>query len=210
MNSKMVQGGLVGGLASDLIGGNPYSGAMDEYQDANQMLGNYLNQATSYLNPYYQAGTGALPQYQNALDNMKNPSEFYNQMMSGYQESPAAKFRQEQSVNSANARAAATGLSGSSNNLDDVSNITQGIIGQDQQQYFNNLMGINNNYMSGLGGLSNMGMGAAQGYGNLYSNFGNQQANMYDHMADAKYAKKQQDNNMLGDIAGSLASLMFL
>ena len=104
---SQAQGGL-GQLFGGLFGnsGAPFSDAMKQFQ-------NYYGQAQGYQNPFYQAGTGAIPQYQEWLQGMQNPSGFINNLMSKYQESPFAKFQQQQGVRTAQNMGSASGLTGS-------------------------------------------------------------------------------------------------
>jgi hypothetical protein len=75
------------------------------------------------------------------------------------------------------------------------------ISSKDQEKYFGNLTGINNNYMSGLQGLMGNGLNAAGQQGNLFSKL----AEMMGQGAYGKQSGKNQDwNNILGGLFGGL------
>lgn len=75
------QQGSIPAIISGIWGnaGKPYEEASDE-------INKYLPQAQGYLNPFVQAGQGAIPDFQNWLKGMKDPSGFINTLMGGYQE----------------------------------------------------------------------------------------------------------------------------
>jgi len=191
----------------DIFGGGQAQGYGDLNNYLHQGMGalnNYYNKAVGYENPYYQAGLNNLSRYQNALGQMADPSAYYNNVMSGYQESPGAKFQMQNATNAVNSRAAATGLNGSSNNLDDISKITQGITNQDQQQYFNNINNLHQQYLGGLGNLEGQGFQSANNLGNWALGMGGNLANLYGEMGQAQAgqdeARANADEGLLGTI----------
>ena len=99
-------GQLFGGLFGD--SGKPYQQAQNAYQP-------YFNQATQQQQPYSQAGQNALGPYQDMLKGMSDPSGFINHLMDGYQESPFAKYQQQQGMRAAQnmGLGSASGLTGS-------------------------------------------------------------------------------------------------
>lgn len=187
-------GSLFGGLYNDA--GAPYGQAMDQYQK-------WANQAQGYQNPFFQAGSGAIPQYQDWLKNMSNPSGFINNLMGQYQESPWAKFQQQQAVRSAQNMGSAAGLGGSTPLTQFAQQNAQNISSQDMNQWLQNVLGINTQYGSGLSGLMQGGQGAANSLTGLYSNLGQQ-------MGQAAYGQEAGDQSNFSNLLGgglSLASL---
>src|SRR6185295_2293555 len=97
-------GGLFGGLFGH--SDRPYEQAGQQYQK-------YGDLANNAQNPFYQAGTQATGNYQDWLQAQKNPSEFVNNLMGQYQESPYAQYQQQQAQRAGTNMASANGLSGS-------------------------------------------------------------------------------------------------
>src|ERR1700722_6720338 len=127
--SANMMGGGVGSLLSGLFNdsGAPYGAAMDQYQK-------FIDQAKQTQQPFYNAGTQAIPQYQDYLSKMQNPSGFVNNLMGQYQESPYAHQQQLQSQRAAQNFGSANGLSGSTPLMQqaqqNASNISSGDMNQ--------------------------------------------------------------------------------
>lgn len=190
------------GLASLLGGMFGNSGA--PYQDASNTLNQYAQQAQGYQNPFYNAGVGAINPYQHMLQGMSNPKDFYNNIMGGYSQSPGAQYQQQQGMRAAQNMGSASGLSGSTPLMQQAQQNAQGISSQDQQQYFNNIMGINQGAMNGYQNLMQGGQGAANNLTNMYSNLGNSQAQM-------AYNQGQGSNNdFMSMLSGGMQMLPYL
>lgn len=183
-------GGLVGGLFG---GKDPYKDAMKQYQQ-------YAGQAASYQNPFYQAGTGALPQYQNYLNKMSDPSQFINNLMGGYQESPYAKYQQDQAMRAAQNMGSASGLTGSTPLTQFAQQNASDISSADMDKWLQSVLGINTQYGAGLGGLLGMGQGAANQLSNIYGGLGQD-------MGQASYGSSMAHNKRMSDIFGGLGNL---
>jgi len=138
-------GGSIPGFLQYFFG---HSGA--PYEAANKAYTPFYNQAKEQQNPFYQAGTGAIPQFQDWLGQMKDPSGFINNLMGKYQESPFAKFQQQQGMRAAQNMGSATGLTGSTPLQMQAQQNAQNISSQDMNQWLQNVLGVNNNYGSGL------------------------------------------------------------
>lgn len=155
------------GWFEQLLGGGQrggYSAAEDAYkQQMQKAMGGY--------SPYLQAGTGALGQYQQSLAGMADPSAYYSNLMGGYQTSPGAQFQQEQMQKQIHNQMARRGLAGSGAETKSLMKYGQGLIGQDQQQYLHNLLGIGGQYRSGLQGLTGLGSQMQGQYGQMGQNY---------------------------------------
>lgn len=126
-----------------------------------------MREAQKYYEPYQQAGGAALGQYQTALGQIADPRARYEHLMSGYHESPAAKFQQEQMEERIRNMMGARGLAGSGAESKSLMKYGQGLISQDQEKYLKDLMGIGSQYRSGLRGLTGLGYGAAGQMGQI-------------------------------------------
>lgn len=194
------QYGLIPGLIGNWLGGSagdPYQSAMDQYRQ-------YEQKAMGMQNPFYQAGAGAIPQYQAWLAKMQDPTKFINQTMGQYQQSPWARFQTDQAMRANTNTASAAGLIGSTPYQQAGEQYARDISSQDMNQWLGNVMGVNNLYGQGLGGLMGGGQHAADAMTNFYGN-------MLNPMGDAAYGRTlgNQQNmwNMIGGI-GQMAGML--
>lgn len=188
-------GSLLGGMFGN--SGAPYGAAMDQYTK-------YLNQAKQTQNPFYQAGTAAIPQYQGWLDTMKNPSGFINTLMNQYQESPWAKYQQQQAVRAAQNLGSASGLTGSTALQQQAQQNAANISSADMQNWLQNVLGINTQFGAGTGNLVGAGQASANALTNLLGEYGK----MFGEQA---YNKEAAENNDFWNMIGggvSLASML--
>lgn len=186
----------MGGLGQFLGGmfgnsGAPYEDAMKQYQ-------RYANQAAQYQNPFFEAGKGAIPQFQDWLGGMKDPSGFINKLMGGYQESPYAHNMQQDAMRAAQNMGSASGLTGSTPLMQFAGQQAGNIASGDMNQWLGRVLGINSQYGQGLGSMMGMGQGAANALSGIYSNLGNQ-------MAEGAYGRRAgQQSDMWNMIGGGL------
>jgi len=189
-------GGLLGGLFGN--SGAPYEDAMKQYQQ-------WANQAQGVQNPFLQAGQGAIGDYQNWLGGMKDPSGFINNIMGQYQQSPYAKYLQNQSMRAGQNAASASGMMGSTPMMEQMQQNAGNIASGDMNQWLQNVLGINSQYGAGQAGLMGMGQNAANALTNMYGQMGQQ-------MGQAAYGQRAGQNQDLSNMIGGglqLAS-MFL
>jgi hypothetical protein len=179
---------------------NLFSNPSAPYQDASNAYSKYANMGANAMNPFMQGGSAEIPQYQAWLKSMSNPMQFQNNLMSQYQESPNAKFMQQQAIRSAQNAGSAEGTVGSSPyNLQvqqNASNISQ----QDMHNWMSNVLGLNTQYGSGLGNMMNMGEQGANSLLSLYGNEAGAQGN-------AAYGAAAAQNNNQGNIFSDIANL---
>lgn len=191
---NQAQGGL-GQLFGGLFGnsGAPYGDAMKQFE-------NYFGQARNAQNPFYQAGVGAIPQYQDWLGKMKDPTSFINTIMGNYQESPFAKFQQQQGIRAAQNFGSASGLTGSTPLMMQAQQNAQNISSQDMNQWLQNVLGVNTQYGQGVGNLMSGGQGAANNISNLLSQLGVL-------MGQGAYGQRAGQNQDTSNIIGGLLKL---
>lgn len=187
---------------SELFGGggnknNPANAAMP-----------YLNQipgATSpYMQPYYNAGTGALPSLQNQYGNLlENPGDVMNKIGQSYQQSPGLKFAIEQAMQGAGHAAAAGGMAGSPQHEQQNMQLSTNLANQDYGNYMQNALGL---YGAGLTGQQNLaGMGQHAGQ-SLMDMIAQTLASQGGYAYAGQAAKNQQRSGMLGNIFGALGA----
>lgn len=211
-------GSMMGGMNGfgSIIGGalnafnNPYDSSVNTLGDILGGFGKYKDEVSGNFNPYMQAGSGAIGTYQNALNQMQDPTKFMNNIMNQYQQSPWAKFQTQQGINAANNAGSASGMLGSGAEQKELADYAQNISSRDMQQYFNNAMGINNQYLGGYGHLMDNGLNANNMYSNFLNGLMNSQANVAGAKAQAQSMQGQTENQGWGDMLGGAASLAAL
>lgn len=153
--------GLWDSISNGLSGGGKGDAAAG-YDNANQYLDPYRKGGATDYNNYrdYTQRTGQNLQpfegagsYQYGQIN-QSPTDYYNHIMQGYDESPQAKYEQEQAMRAANNGGAASGMLGSGAYTKAVQQNAADISGRDQQRYFGNVQGANNMQMGYLQNLN--------------------------------------------------------
>lgn len=200
MNPALFGGGL-GTMMGGLFGnsGAPYSSAMDQYQQ-------WANKAEGVQNPFLNAGTAAIPDYQAWLGTMKDPTAFINSTMNQYQQSPWAQYEQQQAMRANQNMASASGLSGSTPMQLQAQQNATNISSQDMNQWLQNVLGINTQYGQGQAHLMGVGQESANALTNMYM----QMARMMGAGAYGQKAGEQSDLwNTIGGAAAGLTGLIF-
>lgn len=189
-------GSFLGGMFGD--SGRPYDKAQQQYQQ-------WTDKAQGTQQPFVDAGHGAIGDYQQWLQNQKDPSKFINDQMNNYQESPYAQYLQRQSQNAGQNAASASGLMGSTPMMQQMQQNSHDIASQDQNQWLQNVLGINTQYGQGQQNLMTGGQNSANALTNLYGNTGKNMG----EAAFGKEAGKQQDFwNTLGGGIGMIGSFL--
>lgn len=196
-------GGFLGGLFGD--SGAPYDKAMDKYKD-------FFNQGKNTQMPFYNAGVGAIGNYQDWLKGMQDPSGFINGLMGKYQESPFAKNLQQQSMRAGTNAASMGGLpngmggagAGSTPFAQQLQQNANNISSGDQNQWLQNVLGVNTQYGQGQGNLIGVGQNSANQMTDLMKFFGD----LMGQGAYGREAGQQQDKwNMIGGGLGLLGNI---
>ena len=189
-------GGLgsgLGGIFGGLFGKNPYKNAMKEYERG-------ANQAAGYQNPFFQAGTGALGDFQNYLKGMKDPSEFLNNLMKNYKESDYTKNLQNESERSGINAASASGLTGSTPFLKQQQKNAGEIAQGGMNDWLKQALGINSEYGGGLEKLIGGGQQAGNKLSDIFSQLG-------ENKAGGAYGSDMSKNKQMQDFFSGLMSL---
>lgn len=193
-------GGFDSGLAALLSGifgnsGSPYSAAMDQYK-------NFFNQGMGIQNPFYQAGLRGMGNYENWANRMSDPTSFINTIMKNYQQSPYAKYQQNQSIRAGQNAASASGMIGSTPFAQQLQQNAQNISSGDMQNWLQNVLGINTQYGNAEGNLMGMGANAANSMSNMISRFG-------EDMGEAAYGQRAGQNQDFNNIISGFAKMFF-
>jgi hypothetical protein len=210
---QMQQNQQFGGGLAELFGGL-FGHSDDPYKKAREAYQPYFNQATGAQQPYSQAGQAALGPYQQMLHGMSDPSGFINHLMGQYQESPFAKYQQQQSIRAGQNAASMGGLPnglggagyGSTPFAQQLQQNAQNISSQDMQNWLGRALGVNTQALGGYGNLISGGQGAANQLSNLYGQGGENMA----QFAFGQGAGRSQDfSNMFGGLGNLLGSGIF-
>lgn len=156
----------------------------------NEMRGN-AQKASDYLNPYNQAGMGQMGSLQSMIARMMNPGQFNKDLMSGYSTSPQAQHQIAIGNDATTNAALAAGMGGSTPHLNQINEQSQQIANRDGQQYFQNMMGINDKGMGASQHMYDSGQNAATNQGGFWSALNGMLGNMYNNQGQAKSQAEQ-------------------
>lgn len=190
---------LIGGGTS-LLGsmfGDDYSGPSPE-----EMLQQAYGMGKETFDPYIQRGFGAQDKLSEQYGRMsQSPMDFLNQIISGYSPSEGYKFKEKNALNAARNSAAAGGISGTYNDQLGQAEMVSGLLGQDMQQWLQNVLGIQGAGLSGLENEAGRGFGASQSLADLLGNVSGSQAGL-------AYNRQQADQDRRGNMMGQLSGLL--
>lgn len=176
----------VGGLGELLS--SLFTNPSAPYQAGMNQLQQYLQQMQGLQQPYMQAGQQGITGMQNMLGNMSNPSQFINNLMGQYQQSPTAQYQQQQAMRAAQNMGSASGLTGSTPLQLQAQQNASNISSQDMQNWLGNVLGINSQAMQGYGNMMNVGQNATN---NLTTQMGNYGTDMGQLAFGQQYAQNQ-------------------
>lgn len=181
------------------LAGGLFGSGDDAYKDMMKQASAYADKAASYQNPFYDAGTAAIPQYQDWLSGMSDPSAFINNLMGGYSASPYSQYEQEQAIRAANNMGSASGLTGSTPMQLQAQENAANIANKDMEQWLAHVLGINTQYGQGLSTEIGRGQQSANQLSNIYGSLGNLAAG---GAYNADMAKQKQLSDILSGIFG--------
>lgn len=171
----------------------------------------YLNQIPGmekgYLEPYINRGNEAYNTMNPQLTQMgSDPAAFLEKLMGSYQPSKSYQLRLGEAQKSAGNTAAAGGMRGSLNDITNESRIADSLLGEDMQQWIQNLMGLQKEGIGGLQHASDQGFNAATGLsGDLSNVLGTQAGLAFQGQANQNQSRSDLLSGImkaLGGIAG--------
>lgn len=189
----LAAGGMMGGrrgggdIPQGAAGPNPADAALPYLEKIPGAVGPYLEpyvqsgrEAEEFTNPYYESMAS-------------DPGAFIDALMKGYKPSEGYRFKQGQLERAMRNESAAGGFIGTPYAQQQQAELVQGLLGQDMQQFLNNLLGVQATGMSGYEGRTRRGFEAASDLANIYgSNLG--------QMAGLRYQGGAQQNQNIRDI----------
>lgn len=186
------------------------------YKDPSKAAMPYINQipgvAHQAYDPYIQqgqqAGQNLSPLYQSLAN---DPSAFYNNMMQNYKPSEGFQLKQKEALGAAGNTAAAGGYRGNQADMINATNISNRLMGEDMQQWWNNIMGLQNTGIAGQQGMYNTGYNASA---NLSGDITNALGQNAQYAAQGAQGRNQNNQAMmdaflrfLGQGAGAAAQV---
>lgn len=167
----------------------------------------YVDQVPSTITPYYSpyrkaglaAGATIAPQYYKMAT---NPQGYYNTTMSGYEQSPTYQFNYDQGTKQMEGDAAAGGYTGTEYDQQRQAEFEQGLLSQDQQQYYKNVTEAQRYGIEGGQDFYNTGYRASDQLANmLMQNLYAQAGLAYKGTAWDNAMKAQRRNNLSSGFA---------
>jgi hypothetical protein len=187
-------------LWDKLFGG----GGQDPSAAANKYLDKIPGVSHDIYDPYINRGGAAGDVLSEQYGKMsQDPSAFIDALMKGYKPSEGYQFKQDQMGRAAANTAAAGGMRGTAQDQMHQQQLTQGLLGQDMQQYLSNALGVHGQGLQGEQGLYGIGFGASQGLDSDLTNVLGQQGGM-------AYQQAREDRNRpgwLSKIAGGIGTI---
>lgn len=168
----------------------------------------YLNQipgvGQQYYSPYIQAGQQAGQQAGNTYQQMvSNPNAFYEQLRSGYTPSEGYKYNEEKLRKAMQTAAAAGGFSGAKGDQEYQADMIRKLLGQDQQQYFENVLGLLGGGLSGQQHIADQGYQAS---GSLADLLGSTLATQGELAFQGQANKNKSKQDVLSLLASALGT----
>lgn len=194
----------IGGLATGLYG--LFHKGRNPADAANKYLNQIPGVANQAYNPYMQAGQNMMGQ-QNGIYSqmMSNPSEYFNQLASGYKESPGYQSQLKAALGAGTNASAAGGMAGSLQHQDQAMGTASDMANKDFQQYMQNIMGLQQTGLQGGENTQNRGFNATQDWANMQGSNLAQQGGLAAKGADWQNQQNQQN---WGNIFGGASMLM--
>lgn len=199
--------GIAGGAG--LLGAG-LGGLFGDYNNPADAAMPYMNQIPDalkkYLEPYINAGTSQIPGLENAYGGLINdPGGVMNKIGQGYHQSPGFQFALQQALQGAGHAAAAGGMAGSPQAMQQNMQTATGLANQDYNNWLGNALGMYRTGLQGSQNLFNTGAQTSMGMGeDLASVLANQAKLAY----EGQNAQNQSEGGIFGAITGGAASML--
>ena len=129
---------------------------------ANQYLSQIPGVGEQFYNPYIQQGQQAQQLSSQQFNQMSaNPMDYINQIVAGYKPSEGYRFREQRGLEAARNSAAQGGLTGTREDQLQRSAMVQGLLGEDMQQWLQNVIGAQQYGLQGQQHFADRGFNAS-------------------------------------------------
>lgn len=171
-------------------------------QDPSQAAAPYLNKIEPMerenYSPYINRGNDAYNTLSPQFEQMtKDPAAFLEMLMGSYEPSKGYGLRRDEALRSAGNSAAAGGMRGSINDINNEAHITDSLLGDDMQQWLQNVLGIQGTGMSGESHFADEGYDATK---NLTGDL----SNLYGTQGQLAYQGASSQNKGFSDLLSGL------
>lgn len=174
------------------------SGGKNPANAAMPYLDKIPGQTQQYMQPYFDAGKGALPGLQDQYKQLLgDPGAFMNKIGGSYQQSPGFKFAMQQALQGAGNAAAAGGMAGSPQHQQQNMEVATGLANQDYGNWMQNALGLYGQGLSGQQGMAGMGQQAGQSMADMIAQTLAQQGNL---AFQGQAQKNQNQSDLFGNI----------
>ena len=196
---------LAGNVIGGLFGGDSdYSGPSPEH---------YLNQVSQlghetfdpYISRGLQSQDTASPIYSKLA---QDPTSFVNQIMGSYKPSSGYQFREKRALDAMRNSAAAGGYTGTSEDQIRQAELVNGLLGQDMQQWLQNILGVQQTGLQGLQHEGNIGFDASGSLANMLGNTLGSHANLAYNRENQARAEANSRSNYGAGIGGQLGDIL--
>lgn len=170
----------------------------------------YLNQIPGTIKPYYDpfinAGKGMMPGMNDIYTQMmSNPTEFFNNLASGYKQSPGYAAALKEAMGGIENASAAGGMAGSAMHQKLAGEEASNMAAKDFQQYIDNLLGITKTGLQGGENTVNRGYDASK---ELASDLGSVLAQQAQYGYAGQDAENKANSQNWTNIFSGAASVM--
>lgn len=184
---------------------NPARAAMGQLNRNEDVL-------NKYYSPYMKQGQQIDPELMQHYTQMfSNPNQFFNNISSGYKQSPGYQFNLQQALGAGNNAAAAGGFLGTPSHQQANMGIAEGLASKDYEDYINHIMSTMGLGLQGAQGFSNRGFEAGTGLGSgIANNNATKAGYLYSGQAAQNAAEEARRNNwmkVMGAVTGGIKSL---
>ncbi len=201
------------GFLSDLFGGggkksNPANAAMPYLNQIPGMLTNQFNQQKGYLDPFIQRGNSAYDTFNPIYTNMaKDPAAFLESLMQNYEPSRGFGLKKDAMLKAAGNTAAPGGMRGSLQDIDQEAKLTDSLLGDDMQQWLQNVLGIQGTGLSGESHLYDTGFDATRGLVDASRGLGDNLSNVLGTQAQLAFQGQREKNQRNSDTMSGIGKL---
>jgi len=154
-----------------------------------------------YYNPFIQRGNEAYNKSNPIYDQMlKDPAGFLESLMQKYEPSRGFQLKKDQMLKAAGNTAAAGGMRGSLQDIDQEAHLTDMLMGEDMQQWLKNVLGIEDTGLTGNQHLYDTGYDASK-------NLAGDLSNVFGTQGQLAFQGQREQNKSRSDALAGLAKL---
>ena len=213
--SSLFGAGPIGSIANiigSLIGGQQlrkgYQGLEEEIQGGIGQEKMSLAQALGLLSPFQTGGATAFQQSLGLLQQEQDPAAFINKQLAAFQQSPAQKATIQAGLEAVQNRLRSQGLSQSGAEQKALEEFAQQQTSGQQQQFLQNVLGLQSQRLRGLQGLAGLGLGAATTGAQGALQTGTNIADLLESLGMTRLGAAQAEAKGTQRIAGGLGGLI--